>query len=91
MTAPAGAFYLYVSCEGVLGKVTAAGQKIATEADFCQYLLEEYHLAVVPGEAFGLSPYFRVYFAISDDVLAESCTRLQQACAALKSNGSKAA
>jgi aspartate aminotransferase len=91
VTAPAGAFYLYVSCEGVLGKVTAAGKKITNEADFCQYLLDEYHLAVVPGEAFGLSPYFRVYFAISDEVLAESCTRLQQACAALKSNGSKAA
>lgn len=91
VTAPAGAFYLYVNCAGILGKVTASGKKLATEADVCAYLLDEYHLAVVPGEAFGLSPYFRVYFAISDEMITESCKRLQEACANLHSNGAAAA
>ena len=88
---PAGAFYLYVNCTGILGKVTASGKTLATEADVCAYLLDEYHLAVVPGEAFGLSPYFRVYFAISDEMIVESCERLQDACAELKGNGAVAA
>jgi aspartate aminotransferase len=91
VTAPAGAFYLYVNCAGVLGKTTANGKVITSEADFCQYLLEDYHLAVVPGEAFGLSPYFRVYFAITDAMIAESCKRLKDACKALNTNGAAAA
>lgn len=91
VTAPAGAFYLYVNCAGILGKTTASGKVLKTEADVCAYLLDEYHLAVVPGEAFGLSPYFRVYFAISDEMIAESCKRLQAACANLHSNGAAAA
>lgn len=89
--APAGAFYLYVNCAGILGKTTASGKTLASEADVCAYLLDDYHLAVVPGESFGLSPYFRVYFAISDEMIAESCQRLQAACAALQSNGAAAA
>jgi aspartate aminotransferase len=91
VTRPAGAFYLYVNCSGILGKTTPSGKVLATEADVCAYLLDEYHLAVVPGEAFGLTPYFRVYFAISDDMITESCKRLQKACAGLNENGSKAA
>ena len=86
---PPGAFYVYVSCAGTIGKTTAGGKKIATEADFVNYLLEEYNVATVPGEAFGLSPFFRVTFAVSDDDINESCKRIQEACKAL--TGSKAA
>jgi aspartate aminotransferase len=89
VTAPPGAFYLYISCKGTIGKTTAAGKKITSEADFVGYLLEEYNVATVPGEAFGLSPYFRVTFAVSDEEIDESCKRIQQACAAL--NGKHAA
>lgn len=81
---PAGAFYLYISCAGVLGKTTSSGKTLQTEADMVDYLLEEYNVAVVPGEAFGLSPYFRVTFAISDDDIIEACERMKNACENLR-------
>jgi aspartate aminotransferase len=89
VTAPAGAFYLYIGCEGTIGKTTAKGKKIETEADFIAYLLDEYNVAVVPGEAFGLSPFFRVTFATSDAEIEEACKRIKDACEAL--NGQKKA
>src|SRR5690606_2203386 len=55
---PEGAFYTFASCAGILGKRTSAGKVIETDADFTDYLLEQAHVAVVPGSAFGLSPYF---------------------------------
>ena len=81
---PAGAFYLYISCAGVLGKTAANGKVIGSEADFIDYLLEDYNVAVVPGEAFGLSPYFRVTFAISDAEIIEACERIRNACDTLE-------
>lgn len=89
VVSPPGAFYLYISCADVLGKTAENGKTIATEADFVNYLLEDYNVAVVPGEAFGLAPYFRVTFAVSDDDINESCKRIQAACAAL--NGKRQA
>ncbi|MDB5478787.1 MAG: aminotransferase class and family protein, partial [Alphaproteobacteria bacterium] len=83
VTAPPGAFYLYVSCAGVIGKTTERGRTIFNEGDFVDYLLGEHNVATVPGEAFGLSPYFRVTFAVSDEDIIESCTRIKQACAGL--------
>jgi aspartate aminotransferase len=83
VTAPPGAFYLYISCEGNIGKTTANGKIIENEADFVAYLLEEYNVATVPGEAFGLSPFFRVTFAISDAEIDEACKRIKNACEAL--------
>jgi aspartate aminotransferase len=88
---PPGAFYLYVSCAGCIGKTAANGKKINDEADFVAYLLEEYNVATVPGEAFGLSPFFRVTFAVSDDDIHESCKRIQDACKALSGSASAAA
>lgn len=82
--APQGAFYLYVSCAGVLGKQTADGRVIAGEDDFVTALLEECNIAVVPGEAFGLSPFFRVTFAIGDDEITEACARIQKFCEELR-------
>ena len=83
VTAPPGAFYLYISCEGTLGKTSANGKTIKTEADFVDYLLEDYNVATVPGSAFGLSPFFRVTFAVSDDDINEACKRITEACKAL--------
>lgn len=84
VTAPPGAFYLYISCAGTLGKMTPDGRKIETEADFVDYLLEAHNVATVPGLAFGLSPFFRVTFALSDADIIESCNRMMAACEGLR-------
>jgi len=80
---PEGAFYVYPSCAGVIGKKTPAGKVIETDDDFALYLLEAEKVVVVPGSAFGLSPNFRISYATSDDKLAEAGRRIQRACAAL--------
>jgi aspartate aminotransferase len=80
---PEGAFYVYPSCAGLIGKKTPAGKVIETDGDFVTYLLESEGVAVVQGAAFGLSPYFRISYATSDEALKEACTRIQRACAAL--------
>ena len=81
--APEGAFYLYVDCGGVIGKRTPAGGAIDSDGDLARYLLESEEVAVVHGEAFGLSPYFRVSYALATDRLEEACRRIQRACASL--------
>ena len=80
---PEGAFYLYVDCGGTIGKRTPDGGAVENDGDFAQYLLDREEVAVVHGEAFGLSPYFRVSYALATDRLAEACRRIQRACAAL--------
>ncbi len=80
---PEGAFYVYPSCAGLIGKKTPAGKVIETDGDFVTYLLESEGVAVVQGAAFGLSPYFRISYATSDEALREACTRIQRACASL--------
>ncbi len=80
---PEGAFYVYPSCAGVIGRKTPQGKVIANDSDFVTYLLEAEGVAVVQGEAFGLSPYFRISYATSTETLKEACTRIQRACAAL--------
>lgn len=81
---PEGAFYVYPSCAGVIGKTTPDGKTIRTDEDFATYLLEAEGVACVQGAAFGLSPYFRISYATSTEVLRDACTRIQRACAALK-------
>jgi len=81
---PDGAFYVYPSCAGAIGKQTPQGKAIKTDGDFVEYLLEAEGVAVVPGAAFGLSPYFRLSYAASNAALAEGCKRIERACAALK-------
>ncbi|MCB1531551.1 MAG: aspartate transaminase [Alphaproteobacteria bacterium] len=81
---PEGAFYVYPSCAGVIGKKTPEGKTIESDSDFVTYLLETEGVACVQGEAFGLSPAFRISYATSLDVLKEACTRIQRACAALQ-------
>jgi len=81
---PEGAFYVFPSCAGTIGKKTPDGKTIKTDEDFVTYLLEAEGVAVVQGSAFGLAPYFRISYATSTEVLREACTRIQRACAALK-------
>ncbi|MEP6148967.1 MAG: pyridoxal phosphate-dependent aminotransferase, partial [Nisaea sp.] len=80
---PDGAFYVYPSCAGVIGKKKPDGKVIENDEDFCTYLLEAEGVAAVHGEAFGLSPHFRISYATSDAVLEDACERIQRACAAL--------
>ena len=76
--APDGAFYVYPSISGLIGKKQPDGQVIETDADFVRYLLEAGEVAVVPGIAFGLSPYFRISYAASDEVLTEAMARISR-------------
>lgn len=80
---PEGAFYVYPSCAGVIGKSTPDGERLETSEDFVGYLLESVGVAVVQGAAFGLDPYFRISYATSTEALSEACTRIQRACEAL--------
>ncbi|WP_299295962.1 pyridoxal phosphate-dependent aminotransferase [uncultured Tateyamaria sp.] len=80
---PDGAFYVYPSIAGCIGKTSAAGTPIKDDEAFCTALLEETGVAVVFGAAFGLSPNFRVSYATSDEALKEACTRIQSFCAGL--------
>ena len=81
---PEGAFYVYPSIAGCIGKTSAGGAKIVDDEAFATALLEEKGVAVVFGAAFGTSPCFRVSYATSDEALREACTRIQDFCAALK-------
>ncbi len=81
---PEGAFYVYPSCAGTIGKTSAGGAKIATDEDFVTALLEEEGVAVVQGSAFGLAPYFRISYATSTEALEEACTRIQRFCGGLR-------
>jgi aspartate aminotransferase len=80
---PEGAFYVFPSCAGTIGKTSPAGKVIGSDGDFVTYLLEEAGVAAVQGEAFGLSPYFRISYATSTEALEEACARIKTACAAL--------
>ena len=80
---PNGAFYLYVDCRETLGKRTPDGSTIENDGDFAKYLLDSEEVAVVHGDAFGLSPYFRISYALATDRLEEACMRIQRACASL--------
>jgi aspartate aminotransferase len=80
---PDGAFYLYVNCSGLIGKHTRAGKQLDTDGDVVMYLLEHVGVAVVPGTAYGLSPYFRLSIATGIDTLLEGADRIAQAVADL--------
>ncbi|MGH1377208.1 MAG: aspartate transaminase [Alphaproteobacteria bacterium] len=80
---PEGAFYVYPSCAGLIGKKTPDGKAIESDEDFVTYLLESEGVACVQGAAFGLSPYFRISYATSTENLTEACARIKRACAAL--------
>ncbi len=81
---PEGAFYVYPSVEGLIGKTAPSGKVINTDEDFAVELLETEGVAVVHGAAFGLSPFFRISYATSEDVLEDACGRIQRFCGNLK-------
>ena len=81
---PPGAFYVYPSCEGIIGKKTSVGNIINTDEDFMNFLLESEGIAGVHGEAFGLSPYFRLSYATDEKTLEDACNRIERACNNLK-------
>lgn len=81
---PEGAFYVFPSCAGVMGRATPEGKLLANDEDFVLYLLEAQNLAVLQGDAYGVSPFFRISFATSVPKLQEGLRRLRLACEALR-------
>ena len=77
---PEGAFYVYPSCEALIGKTAPSGKVIGSDADFATELLEAEGVAVVHGGAFGLSPFFRISYATANSVLEDACQRIQRFC-----------
>jgi aspartate aminotransferase len=75
---PDGAFYVYPSCAGLIGKKGPSGKVMETDLDFVTELLEAEGVAVVHGEAFGLAPHFRISYATSTEALEEACQRIQR-------------
>ncbi len=80
---PEGAFYVYPSCAGLIGKKAPSGKVIGNDEDFCAELLEAEGVAVVFGTAFGLGPNFRISYATSEALLEEACSRIQRFTASL--------
>jgi len=81
---PEGAFYVYPSCAGCINKITPSGDIIRSDEDFMNYLLDSEGIAGVHGEAFGLSPYFRLSYATDEKTLEDACSRIERACKKLK-------
>jgi aspartate aminotransferase len=81
---PEGAFYVYPSCAGTMGKTAPSGKKLATDEDFVTELLEAEGVAVVQGSAFGLGPAFRISYAVATEDVEEACRRIQRFCGNLK-------
>jgi aspartate aminotransferase len=80
---PKGAFYVFPSCAALIGKKTPDGKVIETDTDLVLYFLESEGVAVVQGAAYGMSPFFRISYAASEEELRSACERIQRACAAL--------
>ena len=80
---PDGAFYVYPSCAGLIGKKTPDGKVLKSDEDVVSYFLETEGIAAVHGAAFGLSPHFRISYATSTEALEDACQRIQRACTTL--------
>ncbi|MCD5976148.1 aminotransferase class I/II-fold pyridoxal phosphate-dependent enzyme [Pseudomonas quasicaspiana] len=78
-----GAFYAYPNCSGLIGKRTPDGVVLQSDLDVRNYLLESANVAVLDGAAYGLSPYLRLSFATSTEIITEGCRRMKEACQAL--------
>jgi aspartate aminotransferase len=81
---PEGAFYVYPSCAGAIGRRTPQGATIGDSETFARYLLESEGVAVVHGSAFGMDPFFRISYATATELLEEACRRIIRACEALR-------
>ena len=82
--APGGAFYLFVNCSGLIGRTTPQGQPLQTDVDVVLYLLDTVGVAMIPGSAYGVAPYFRMSIATGLEVIEEGCRRIASAVAALR-------
>jgi aspartate aminotransferase len=80
---PQGAFYVFASCEGLLGKTTAAGTRLTGDEDVVSAMLDEAGVAAVHGSAFGLGPYIRIAYALDDASLRQACEAIQGFCQGL--------
>lgn len=80
---PEGAFYVFPNVAGCLGKTSAGGRRIANDTDFALALIEEKHVAVVQGAAYGMSPYIRISYATDTESLRDACARIQEFCRGL--------
>ncbi len=83
-TPSAGAFYIYASVKGLLGKQTETGKILETDLDVVMFFLNKAGVAVLDGTAYGLSPYLRFSFATSLEVIEDGCARLKQAVESLR-------
>jgi aspartate aminotransferase len=81
---PEGAFYVYPSCAGTIGKTARSGKLLGNDEDFVTELLESEGVAVVQGSAFGLGPAFRISYATKNSDLEEACKRIQRFCGNLR-------
>lgn len=81
---PQGTFYVYVDVSGLIGRNTPAGKRLETDSDVADFFLEEASVALVPGAGFNASPFVRLCFAYSDDVVTEACGRMAAACSTLR-------
>ena len=77
---PEGAFYIFPSCSELMGLKTVNGIILKDDSAFCEYLIEEAGVAVVPGIAFGKKDYFRISYATSDELLIKAGNRIKNAC-----------
>ncbi|MFP3613144.1 pyridoxal phosphate-dependent aminotransferase [Paraburkholderia sp. SIMBA_050] len=80
---PEGAFYLFASCEGLIGRTTPGGETLRNDMDVGQYFLDQARVAVVPGSAFGCEGYFRISFATATRRLEDACKRIREVCTRL--------
>jgi aspartate aminotransferase len=81
---PNGAFYLFISCEELIGRSTPDGKIIENDSDLILHLLDDALVAAVPGVAFGIKNYFRISYATSTEILLEACHRIKKSCDKLK-------
>jgi aspartate aminotransferase len=82
-TVPDGAFYVFPSCDGLLGKARSDGQTLQTDLDVAAFLLEEAGVSTVPGTMFGMAPFIRISTAAEEGLLRTACLRIQDACKGL--------
>ena len=81
---PEGAFYAFVCVAGLIGAVTEDGETLATDSDIARYFVRAAHVATISGEAYGMSPYLRMSFATSDEIIDQACTKMAKAVSALQ-------
>ncbi|WP_102960094.1 pyridoxal phosphate-dependent aminotransferase [Mangrovicella endophytica] len=81
---PDGAFYVFADCRGLIGRITPGGQSLANDLDVASFLLEDAHVGLVHGSAFGMPGYLRIAYAVDTEMLRDACRRISASCAKLE-------